>query len=476
MKRFWLVLLSLGLVLAFSVSALAVDVKFSGSYYAAGMYEDKTAFDGSGPSTAFYYQRLRLQTDFVVSPGLKLVTRMDIMERVWGANRWAPSSINLQGTSAAPANNDMYSAGTTAENENIAIDYLYVEYASPIGVFRVGYQGDGTWGTPFGDYDQPFGKIFYFVPIGPAVLGAYVSKFKDQSLTAKAGATANDTDVDMYCAFAVFNFKGGSAGLLWKMYRNAGARATLGFTQQEHFLLPYAKVQIGPVFVQAEVIYGFGDYMKDPLPALSSFIQSSKLDDLTGWIDATVDFGVVYFGASVVYVAGDDPTSLDKKEGGVITGGADYNPALILFNYDRYYWAGSIPGFSGTATPNVNDNVYLANNNAGITNAWLVQGRVGVRPVEPLNIMASVTWATVDKKFVPPSPYFVAAPAGSVTRINNDGNYGTEIDLTATYKITNNLSYMLGVGYLFTGEYFKGTTTNPTVNDFLVINKLTLTF
>ncbi len=42
MKRFWLVLLSLGLVMAFSVSAFAVDVKFSGSYYAAGMYLDKT--------------------------------------------------------------------------------------------------------------------------------------------------------------------------------------------------------------------------------------------------------------------------------------------------------------------------------------------------------------------------------------------------------------------------------------------------
>jgi hypothetical protein len=39
MKRFWLVLLSLGLVAAFSTQALAVDVKFSGEYFAAGMYK-----------------------------------------------------------------------------------------------------------------------------------------------------------------------------------------------------------------------------------------------------------------------------------------------------------------------------------------------------------------------------------------------------------------------------------------------------
>ena len=42
MKRFWLVLLSLGLVMAFSVSAFAVDVKVSGEYYVAGLYLDKT--------------------------------------------------------------------------------------------------------------------------------------------------------------------------------------------------------------------------------------------------------------------------------------------------------------------------------------------------------------------------------------------------------------------------------------------------
>ena len=43
MKRFWLVLLSLGLIAAFSTTVFAVDVKFSGEYYAAGMYLDRTS-------------------------------------------------------------------------------------------------------------------------------------------------------------------------------------------------------------------------------------------------------------------------------------------------------------------------------------------------------------------------------------------------------------------------------------------------
>ena len=61
MKRFRLILLSLALVMALCASAFAVDVKFSGSYYAAGMYLDKTTLNKNtdltgaapGPSTAF---------------------------------------------------------------------------------------------------------------------------------------------------------------------------------------------------------------------------------------------------------------------------------------------------------------------------------------------------------------------------------------------------------------------------------------
>ena len=96
-----------------------------------------------------------------------------------------------------------------------------------------------------------------------------------------------------------------------------------------------------------------------------------------------------------------------------------------------------------------------------MTNAWFFQGRVGVKPIADLDIMLSVSYANADKK-----------PAGFV-----GGTYGTEVDLTGTYKITNNLSYMLGIGYLFTGDYFKGTSGNHQVNDdYMLINKLTLTF
>jgi hypothetical protein len=114
---------------------------------------------------------------------------------------------------------------------------------------------------------------------------------------------------------------------------------------------------------------------------------------------------------------------------------------LILFNYnDLAKWVGVVAP------------------SAGVTNAFFYQAKVGVKPTDKLDIMGTFTYATADK---------VVA--------NMSKNYGYEIDVTGTYKITNNLSYMLGVGYLLTGDYFKGTGANNSVtNDYLVINKLTL--
>ncbi|MBU3901710.1 alginate export family protein, partial [Patescibacteria group bacterium] len=64
------------------------------------------------------------------------------------------------------------------------------------------------------------------------------------------------------------------------------------------------------------------------------------------------------------------------------------------------------------------------------------------------------------------------APTGYVSK-----DYGYEIDATATYKIYDNLSYMVGLGYFMTGDYFKGTnSSNKVGNDYLLLNKLTLNF
>jgi hypothetical protein len=439
MKRFWLVLLSLGLVMAFSASAFAVDVKFSGEFYFAGMYLDKTTFQKdtatTGPNTAFCFQRLRLRTDFVISPGLTLVTRMDMMERAWGAARTAPGT-------AAGSN----SQATTAENENIAVDYAYVQYASPIGLFAVGYMTNGAWATPFGNSEAPIAKMSYLIPIGNFTMILQWAKGVDLSTTAKNPISATNTgfsyaDQDVFYWMGIYSFKQGTAGLGLFYVNNATSRPALGDPSQYLLVEPYISGQFGPVKVQAELDWVTGK-------AATGVGIKQDIDSWNGWIDATATFGPIYFGGTFAYVMGDNPTT-SKLEGGFFTGGTDFNPCLILFNYDRAYWAGNIAGFGGTT------------NGAGLSNAWFYQGRFGVKPTDKWDFMASVSYANADQK-----------PAGFVSDA-----YGWEFDVTGTYKITNNLSYMLGFGYLATGDYFKGATVGTSLNnDYLVINKLTLTF
>lgn len=439
MKRFWLIMLTLGLITAFSTTAFAADVKFSGQYYVGGIYVDKTSLiDDVGPSTAFYFQRLRVQTEFIVSPALKLVTRFDAMERIWGGAR------STAGTSA-----DVDSYGTRAESENIAFDWAYINYKAPIGVFNIGIMNKGTTGTAFGNNVGPAARIKYAYTYGPVFVEAQISKLADKSHSAVAAATWTDADRDEYGIEARYSWKGGKAGVNVTYNRDARQRPVPADNYKKVYwqVVPYAMAKIGPVALEAEFGYVTGkerDY--------DDGTADVKMTGLSGYLDALADFGMFYAGGTFAYVSGDNPNTT-KREGGTLSGGRDWNPSLILFGYyDTYRWAGPIRGHHASSTGDVNN---------AMANAFFYQGRVGVRPIADLNIMASLAYATADKK---PSGYL-------------EKDYGIEFDVTATYKITNNLSYLLGVGYLWTGDYFKyNNDANKVDDNFMVINKLTLTF
>ncbi len=467
MKKFWLILLALGLITAFSTQASAVDVKFSGDFYVAGMYLDKTdlrtdttAHTGDGPSTAFFYQRLRLRTDFVVAPGLAFVTRADVMERVWGGKR---------ATVATPAVADTASAQTGYENENIAFDWAYIQYDSSIVTFKVGYMDDLVWGTMFNDSATPKGVIGWNYIMGQWNFILKVIKTVDNSLTAiNNTATNTDLDSDKYAAAVKYTWSTGEAGLLGAIYRDAtkrhtdtGVPANSNYNAQYYGLLPYAKAQIGPVKIQAELDYIWGTW-KD---YESGVLADQKLENLGIFIDAVADFNMFYAGGTLAYISGDDPSTYKAEGSPVVSGGLDWNPCLIMFNQDRTYWQGTLSGYDSTS------------NASPISNAWFYQGRVGVRPTPKLDIMASVSFATADQR-----PYRDTGlndhHGNDIMEANHGRDYGWEADVTATYKITNNLSYMLGAGYLWTGNYYKGiTVTDNELNDnYMLINKLTLTF
>jgi hypothetical protein len=505
MKKLWLILLSVGLLMALSAPAFAVDVKVSGEFYVGGLYLNKvnvndkdynltitnpnkttyTRLITSDVSTAFFYQRLRIGTDFIVSPSLKLVTRFDALERIWGGARSAPASGTLSPVSGSGYYSPlaMDSAGTTAENENIAFDLAYIDYVSPIGTFDVGYMMVNSTGTIFGNNSTPGARIkFISLPIGAFTISADITKAADNSYSAvNSSYFANVTNADnnYYGLEGYYTWKDGKAGMKVTYYDYASTEpqplaplpgtttaASYNYATKYTLFTPYVMAKIGPVNVQAEANYAIGKYKAYDSGNTNTDVSISNL---TAFLDATANFAPVYVGGTFAYVSGDDPNTTDKQEGGTLTGGWDWNPCLLMFSYyDINNWVGPVYGYNAIA-PTALGKAGTSMVDGPMSNAWFFQGRVGVKPTSNLDVMLSVSYATADKK-----PTDNGKPTGKTFA---NGTYGTEVDLTGTYKITNNLSYMLGFGYLFTGDYFKGTNgTNKVDDDYLFINKLTLSF
>ncbi|HOW57419.1 MAG TPA: hypothetical protein PKZ12_05420, partial [Smithellaceae bacterium] len=392
----------------------------------------KTGANDDGLNTSFYFQRLRVQAEYVAAPGVSVLTRFDALERAWGAVRSTP------GTTA-----DSISSGTRAENENIAFDYACIVYASPVGLFRVGIQPGGGFGTVFADSVGPRQRLFYNSPnLGGFTLLAIHEVFTDNSrmVNQPASVTSDRDYEDGQLAF-IYAAKTWQVGMAYVYLVNATSRdAATPYKSKFNLLIPYVKANIGPVAIQAELDYWFGkmrDYEVAGVTALE------KLNSLAGWVDVKVNLGPAYFGGMVAYSQGQPDQDMTRDTlNQHASGGADWNPCMIMFNYDLTYWQGGITGITNA-----------------FSNAWLYQVNGGVK-IDKFDIGASITYATRD----------TVAPG-------TDKALGWEVDVTGTYKITNNLSYMLGIGYLSTGDYFKaGVATTELVNNYLVINKLTLTF
>jgi hypothetical protein len=416
MKRFLVVLLALGLIVAFSAPAAAADVKFSGSYYVAGWLQSNQSLqEDAGASNAFYSQRLRVQTVFQVAEGLKLTTRFDAMEKVWG----------------------MANADT---DDNISWERAYVTFALPIGTLDVGYMSGGTAGTIFADaVASGVPRIKYTYANGPLKVLALIEKGGEEDI----GTTAADKDYDKYAVLPIYKFAGGETGILIEYFNDArDSDIADGDYKSRWWLIdPYFKVTAGPVYVEGELLYKMGT--KNEYETAGS--SDVDFDGWSAYLMAKVDLAAFYVGGQVAWVQGDDPTTTDDEAGFT---GQDYNPCLILFQED------ALNKFAG------NVGTYATTNDT-ISNAMLYQAFAGFKPIPKLNVKASLTYAQADEK-----------PTGYV-----DDEYGTEFDITATYKIYDNLSYMVGFGYLFAGDYYKGTSASNKIDDnSLIMNKLTLKF
>lgn len=444
MKRFLVSLLAVGLILAIGMPA-AAQVKFSGQYTYEGWYENNRRLAPNEQSAGFQDHSLLLNAQFQAAEGLAIYTRARINDKIWGDDA-ARDRVNNTGRYL---------------RENIEFDYLYMRANLGPGFLQIG-SAPSMLGTPFLDTDNPTNQFGYAIT---GVKGWYFSpvyeKYTENEVTnPAAGGLGDVTDADLSrFKFTVIKFaKTWNAGFTAMYFWNRTGRP--GNAYADYFGLdPYFRGTFGPLYVEAEGFILWGKTKFEP--PLNAVMQDIDMEGYSLYAKARYTFGPAYVGAAFAWVRGDDPATSDKNEQGAASG-REFKPTLILLNPDRDKWLGALGTISnGLGNPSPFGNTYTQ----GAVNFQLFQGFVGFKPMPKLELVGTYSYAMLDKK----------PRVAGVDYV--DDKLGHEVDLTATYKLYDNLSYMVGFGYLWTGDAFKGTNANAeTENDWLLMHRLTLTF
>ena len=470
---------------------------------------------------AFYTHKLSLNPTIQIVEGLSLNIGVTALQGVMGDNSWkntaggryTPTTGTILQNGGASGTNGVYI------QENFNVGSAYVDFKTKYGQWKAGYITRGNFGTEFLNDLYPYTGIRYLNKLGPIDVEVGTMKVREYKNRNNYGTVSNmngvnqDSDGDIYQINGVYKFKNGEFGMQWDMWRDAKAKATgtdgttlsptgnAGWVTMVHTLNPYVKYKFNNIYVEAEGYYKFGSWRKYE-QFTGANVQQPDVD-LSAWgmyINARADFKPAYVGGMFVYMSGDDMQNKDKVTGGVAQFmGENYYPVsktLILWNNDFYDSMGATVW--GNIFANRNPRTFQQlNGTRYLDNVWLYQIYGGMNITPKLNVEARITYATADKKpktgIGNVGDAITALNSGTTTGVINIGDgvgagygtikefvgdkYGTEVDLTASYKIYDNLTYSAGFGYLFTGDYFKGYDSSVSVKDnYMVTHKLQLNF
>lgn len=484
MRKLLIGIFALGLVIAFAAPASALDIKVSGEYKVEGWMIDNQRLDSAGTNDEFYTQRLRVATTFAVSPRLMVNTRFDVMEGVWGGHK---TVYGENGYSHYGYHHGYEEGSTTAFNRdmdtNIQFDLVNMRFITKCGIFDVGYQTDGLFGTTFGDTEYDVPKISWIYPRGKFTSIFQIKKYtegdwsgldrRDVPSPLYGSNLRSDADEDRYMWIGMYTEKNWQAGLLLQYHRAAqesmGMSAFAGtglegyFANKKNLFLvtPYFKGTFGNLYLEGQ-IYWFADgeleWQDNSALAIGNrtaydpgWAGDLDMEGFTAYVMGKYNIGAGYAGALFAYAQGDDPYEKDTL-GGLLNGGEEWNPMLILWNKDLVKWGGRMGGVKDYTT------------GKAMENAFLVQVFGGYKVNEKLDLFGAFAWAQADE-----------------TLNYVDDEIGYELDVKATYKIFDNLDYEVAFGYFWAGDWYKGKvspgTTGYDIDDnYLLFHKLSLKF
>ena len=419
MRKLFAAALAICLVFTFAMPAAAADVMISGDYNVQGYYRDSENVQKDlGTSQGWYTQRLRFNFTAEPEEGVVVYGQGD----VWDNHVW--------GTSDGGDN-------ATGVVDDFGFDYAYGSITTGLGKFTLGRKAGGQWGTAWGDNWRRSDKIQFETAFGPFGVLAVVEKYAEND----RGTTSADDDYDKYNLGATYTWEGGTVGVLASYNDDVSAADTSSYKYQTYAVTPYMKATFGPVYVEAEFNKVFGS---EAVYEDSNTTADVDVSGMNYYVSAKVNFGPAWVSGFYGYVQGDDPATTENESGYT---GDDWDLGYIMFTDED--WARDI-----TTHGSIMNEGGLGYDGNGDDDGGYVYGiRFGVSPTEKLTIAGALVTGRADEK----DTYA-------------DDDFGTEFDIEASYKLFSSVTYSIRFGYLWTGDYWKGTTSTNEVDDIYMIH------
>jgi len=406
MKKFTIVALAICLAFAMAAPVMAVDANFSGAYRLRGVYTSHWDLDSTSASNAFMNMRFRLQTVFKVSDILSVTTRFDALDREWGS-----------------ANDDM---GTMTEN--IDFDRAYMTIKAPIGTFIIGRQAAWAFGTSFLNYEDSEDRIKYVKKIDNLTVVAIFQKNSEtdsaRGTKQTVGGDSADKDTDTYYLAGIYKMDNTTIGLLGAFQNN---KAVDNATKHTYVALPYFVSKFGPLAVQGELRYNWGQTEYDTAGTPDLDIKALAYN-----LEATYSFGPGSIMAGYAFVSGDGDGAADHETTSHGYGVGNDWEKLFILTTNEVAGLADLGGYGNLSMSG--DCTY---------GAKIMYGGATFSPLDNLKLGVILGKANADE----------------IPAANSKDDYGIEYDFTLNWKIYDNLTYTAIAAFLSAGDFYKEQST-----------------
>ena len=422
MKKFLSVAVALGMVAGVAATASALELKTKGLYKVDGYWIDGASSSGVAISpdatdSDWFQHTFKVNADLIVND--KITIKSDI--------RFIDSNTMWQ------------DKGGTNNGGYFDVNKLWMVYKSPVGKFEIGRRPAGAWGLPFVSSGTNADRLFWHLPTGDGPMKAYVftQKFNENDYAGGVDSDSpfisgfNGGDKDYYELGVGHKAKG------MTIYGGLGTLQQDSVDYSMYRLKFYGVIAAGPGNLVFETDYKTGD--------ASANVDINSYAAMLGYMGSA---GNISYMAGVATITGDNDSdasensAYDPKNGT----GADFEPLYIL---------------TGNRTNVLNgdrgaDPVGSAVRQSGVVAAVAT---ADYKASEDLTLHGGFGWGMADD-----------APAGW------DDDYGIELDFGVAYKLYQNLTYDLHLGYWMVGDFGDMGGANEAEDVMLLSNHLTMKF